>query len=50
MFARLRGRQVELGRVEFCDSCTQVSTPASRAQALRKRTRTDALYRVGMPR
>jgi|GEM_PF-3682638 hypothetical protein len=50
MFTRMRRRMGQLEEVRFCDACVQVSTPASRARALRERTRTDALYLTGLPR
>jgi len=50
MFARMRRRAGQLEQVRFCAACVQVSTPASRARALRERIRTDALYIAGVPR
>jgi hypothetical protein len=50
MFGRMRRRVGLVGRVEFCDPCGEVSTPTSRAQALRDRTRTEAMYLTGFRR
>jgi hypothetical protein len=50
MFARMRRRVGLVNRVEFCEACEQVFTPACRAQALRDRTRTEAMYLAGFRR
>jgi hypothetical protein len=49
MFAKML-RRGQLEQVRFCDACVQVSTPESRAQVLRERTRTNALYLTGFGR
>lgn len=50
MFARMLRRMGPVGRVEFCETCGQVCTPACRAQALRDRTRTEAMHLAGFRR
>jgi hypothetical protein len=47
MFSKLRRWIADTGTVEFCDSCSQVCTPACRAEATLQRTRSQAAY--GMP-
>ena len=50
MVSKLRRRLGQVRGVEFCESCSQVCTPGCRAKARLERARTEAYYRVGLPR
>lgn len=46
MFALVRRRTARLRNVEFCDSCSQVCTPACRAAARLEQIRTQVARQV----
>jgi hypothetical protein len=50
MFARLRRRRADVRGVRFCESCSEVCTPACRVRARFDRTRAETIYAAGLPR